>query len=66
MDVSKDASVLDRIEDLVAQEDRLQRREAESTDPEELEQVRARLREVTAELDHCWQLLRERRLRREP
>ena len=51
-----DQGVLGHINDLVAEEHRL--RSGEAADP-------ARLREVEEELDQCWDLLRQRRARRE-
>ena len=50
-----DGSVLRHIEDLVAQEHRLQAQPALS------EEERARLRAVEVELDQTWDLLRQRR-----
>ena len=60
-----DESVLDRIEELVAQEHALQRREeGDATDEEALAEDRRRLAEVSVQLDRCWDLLRQRRARR--
>jgi hypothetical protein len=60
-----DESVLDRIEELVAQEHALQRREeGDATDEEALAEDRRRLAQVSVELDRCWDLLRQRRARR--
>ena len=57
-----DESVLDRIEELVAQEHALQRREeGDATDEEALAEDRRRLAEVSVQLDRCWDLLRQRR-----
>jgi uncharacterized protein DUF2630 len=57
-----DSDVLARIDELVAEEQRLYEREghgeSQSTD-------RARLDEIGVALDRCWDLLRQRRARRE-
>lgn len=61
-----DESILARIEQLVAEEHELTSREqadAKSTDA--LDDDRARLDEVSIELDRCWDLLRQRRARRD-
>ncbi len=55
-------SIAARIERLVAQEQELRRREEEDRNLGDLLAVeRERLRTVEADLDRCWQLLRERR-----
>jgi hypothetical protein len=61
-----DESILDRIEALVKEEHALQNRE--QTDAEgggSLEEDRRRLENVSVELDRCWDLLRQRRARRD-
>ena len=56
-----DRQVMDRIGDLVAEEHTLERQAAgEGLD----EAQRARLHEVEVALDQCWDLLRQRRARR--
>ena len=61
-----DESILNRIEALVDEEHKLQRREADdATDDEALEDDRKRLERVSVELDRCWDLLRQRRARRD-
>jgi hypothetical protein len=52
---TSDESVLQRIEQLVSQEHRLQAKESLSEDE------RTQLREVQVELDQSWDLLRQRR-----
>jgi hypothetical protein len=60
-----DRSVLDHIESLVAEEHRLQGREAaDATDGDALQDDRDRLEAIGVELDRCWDLLRQRRARR--
>ena len=60
-----DESILNRIEALVQEEHKLQRREADdATDDDALVDDRARLDQVSVELDRCWDLLRPRRARR--
>ena len=60
-----DESILNRIEALVQEEHKLQRREADdATDDDALVDDRARLDQVSVELDRCWDLLRQRRARR--
>ena len=60
-----DESILNRIETLVQEEHKLQRREADdATDDDALVDDRARLDQVSVELDRCWDLLRQRRARR--
>jgi hypothetical protein len=61
-----DESVLNRIEELVSQEHALQRREeGDATDEDALAEDRRRLAEISVELDRCWDLLRQRRARRD-
>jgi Protein of unknown function (DUF2630) len=61
-----DESIANRIENLVAEEQSLRRREeADSSDAERLEDDQRRLRDVEVELDRCWDLLRQRRARAE-
>ena len=61
-----DESIAARIERLVAEEHALQGREqADSTETEQLEEDRQRLRAVEVELDRCWDLLRQRRALRD-
>ena len=63
--MASDESILDRIEALVAEEHRLQHREADdAVDEEALGEDRRRLDQVSVELDRCWDLLRQRRARR--
>ncbi len=59
-----DESIADRIERLVTEERKLREREpGESEDA--LEQDNRRLSEIEVELDVCWDLLRQRRARRD-
>ena len=61
-----DHSIANRIENLVAEEQKLRRREeADSDHTQELEEDQRRLRDVEIELDRCWDLLRQRRAREE-
>lgn len=61
-----DESIMNRIEQLVAEEHKLSSREqTDAPDANALEQDRQRLEEVSVELDRCWDLLRQRRARRE-
>jgi uncharacterized protein DUF2630 len=61
-----DESIAARIENLVAEEHELRRREeADSTDEAQLQEDQRRLRSVQVELDRCWDLLRQRRAREE-
>ena len=61
-----DGSVLNRIEQLVAQEHALSsREETDAKSPKALEADRRRLEQVSIELDRCWDLLRQRRARRD-
>jgi Protein of unknown function (DUF2630) len=63
--MASDESLLDRIEALVAEEHRLQHREADdAVDVDALADDRRRLDSVSVELDRCWDLLRQRRARR--
>jgi hypothetical protein len=61
-----DQSILNRIDALIEEEHALLGREAaDAVDPGALEVDQQRLREVSIELDRCWDLLRQRRARRE-
>jgi hypothetical protein len=61
-----DESITARIERLVAEEKELRGREQEDRDDDDsLEDDRERLRAVEVELDQCWDLLRQRRARRD-
>jgi Protein of unknown function (DUF2630) len=61
-----DESILSRIESLVDEEHELLRREeADVTRDEELAEDRGRLERISVELDRCWDLLRQRRARRD-
>lgn len=61
-----DASILSRIESLVAEEHSLTGREqGDATKEQELAADRERLEQVSVELDRCWDLLRQRRARRD-
>ena len=61
-----DESIRDRIEQLVSEEHSLTSREqSDAKSPEALEDDRRRLEEVSIELDRCWDLLRQRRARRD-
>jgi hypothetical protein len=61
-----DDNIAGRIETLVAEEQELRRREAtDSKNSERLDADRERLRTVQIELDRCWDLLRQRRAKRE-
>jgi Protein of unknown function (DUF2630) len=61
-----DQSILGRIEALVGEEHALLGREQDDAiDGEALEDDRRRLQKVSIELDTCWDLLRQRRARRE-
>jgi hypothetical protein len=59
-----DASILSRIESLVAEEHTLQGRERDDAEGD-LAADRERLDRVSVELDRCWDLLRQRRALRE-
>jgi hypothetical protein len=56
-----DATVLERIERLMAQERSLEASHAES---EATPEQRRELHDIEVELDQCWDLLRQRRARR--
>jgi hypothetical protein len=61
-----DESILGRIEALVDEEHALLRREQDdAVDEEALAADRRRLERVSVELDRCWDLLRQRRARRD-
>jgi uncharacterized protein DUF2630 len=61
-----DESIANRIENLVAEEHSLRRREEDdSSDAERLDEDHRRLRDIEVELDRCWDLLRQRRARAE-
>jgi len=61
-----DTSILARIEALVDEEHALLAREqADATREEALDEDRQRLDSVSVELDRCWDLLRQRRARRD-
>jgi Protein of unknown function (DUF2630) len=61
-----DQSILTRIDALVDEEHALLgREEADAVDAAALEADHQRLQEVSIELDRCWDLLRQRRARRE-
>jgi len=55
--MSSDKSILDHITELVHEEQKL-REGAKAVDP-------ARIRDIEHQLDQCWDLLRQRRARRE-
>jgi hypothetical protein len=64
----EDASIRNRIEALVAEERSLHAREqadAEQPAEEPLEADRERLEQISVQLDQCWDLLRQRRARRD-
>jgi hypothetical protein len=61
-----DQSILSHIEALVREEHALQRgEEGDATREEALATDRERLERVSVELDRCWDLLRQRRARRD-
>ena len=61
-----DESIQDRIEALVGEEHELLAREqTDAKDNEAMEEDRRRLERVSIELDRCWDLLRQRRARRD-
>jgi Protein of unknown function (DUF2630) len=61
-----DESIAARIERLVDEEHALRgREEKDSVDADALEDDKQRLRAVEVELDRCWDLLRQRRARRD-
>ena len=53
-----DKTILDHITELVHEEQRLRNEGAKTVDP-------ARIRDLEQQLDQCWDLLRQRRARRE-
>lgn len=57
-----DVDIVRRIGDLTDEEHRLERSHADSDDPE---RDLARLRDIEVALDQCWDLLRQRRARRD-
>jgi hypothetical protein len=57
----KDNQIVDQIDDLVAQEHQLEREHA-ATGLSDAD--RDRMREIEVRLDQCWDLLRQRRARR--
>jgi hypothetical protein len=60
-----DEPVIDHIEQLVEEEQRLRSREQDDqAHPDQLAADRARLAQIGVELDRCWDLLRQRRARR--
>jgi hypothetical protein len=61
-----DASIAAHIENLVAEEQQLRRREeADRQDAAQLQEDQRRLESLKLELDRCWDLLRQRRAREE-
>jgi Protein of unknown function (DUF2630) len=56
--MSSDKTILDHITDLVHEEQRLRTEGSKTVDP-------ARIRDLEQQLDQCWDLLRQRRARRE-
>lgn len=61
-----DQSLLSRIEELVKEEHALTDRErADAASEQKLASDRDRLQAVSVELDRCWDLLRQRRARRD-
>jgi hypothetical protein len=61
-----DAPLLSRIESLVEEEQALLGRETADADRGEgLDADRQRIEQISVELDQCWDLLRQRRARRE-
>lgn len=58
----EDREILSRIHDLVAEEDRLHSAAVDKTLTDE---DRGKLRDIDVQLDRCWDLLRQRRARRE-
>jgi hypothetical protein len=61
--MTDDKSLLHRIDELVAEEHQLRTKHAAGDTDNEDE--RARLRALEVELDQCWDLLRQRRAKRE-
>ena len=61
-----DESIAAHIEKLVAEENELRRQEqSDAATAEQLDEDRRRLEDVKIELDRCWDLLRQRRARKE-
>jgi hypothetical protein len=61
-----DESITARIESLVAEEHELRTREqSDNMNDDALETDQERLRDVEIELDRCWDLLRQRRAKRD-
>jgi hypothetical protein len=61
-----DEPLLDRIEQLVREEHALLAREATDAERDDaLAEDRARLEQLSVELDRCWDLLRQRRAHRD-
>lgn len=58
----EDREILSRIHQLVDEEDRLH---SAAVDKSLTEEDRAKLRDIDVQLDRCWDLLRQRRARRE-
>jgi Protein of unknown function (DUF2630) len=58
----KDAEIVNRIDHLVAEEHDLER---EHSDSGLSDGDRARLKDIEVQLDQCWDLLRQRRARRD-
>ena len=56
--MSSDKTILDHITDLVHEEQRLRNDGSKAVDP-------VRIRDIEHQLDQCWDLLRQRRARRE-
>jgi Protein of unknown function (DUF2630) len=66
MHFMSDESTTKRIETLVEEEHSLLHREQQdSASPDQLEADKARLDQISVELDRCWDLLRQRRALRE-
>ena len=57
-----DAEIVNRIDQLVAEEHQLEREHSASGLPDA---DRNRLRDIEVQLDQCWDLLRQRRARRD-
>ena len=57
-----DSQIVEQIDRLVAQEHELERSHADEALSEE---DRARLQQIEVQLDQCWDLLRQRRARRD-
>jgi hypothetical protein len=56
--MSSDKTILDHITDLVHEEQKLRNEGSKAVDP-------VRIRDIEQQLDQCWDLLRQRRARRE-